>query len=63
MIDINFYHNKNIFNSISSIKIENQNNLCWFCAKKCFEFVKICKECEYEKKNKKKSKDNNKKNL
>lgn len=60
MIDINFYHNKqNIFNhGLTFIKKENKENQCWFCGKKWFEFVKICKDCEYDLKNKKKIKKN-----
>ena len=34
----------------SKIKIKYSNkDLCWFCGTKCFEFVKICKNCKYEK--------------
>ena len=30
------------------------SNLCWFCNAKCSTFVRICKNCKYEKYEKKK---------
>ena len=42
---------------INSSKLKN----CWFCNKKCSEFVSICKDCEYEKILKKRREKNKKK--
>ena len=32
----------------------NSNDLCWFCNAKCSTFVRICKNCKYERYEKKK---------
>jgi hypothetical protein len=52
-IKINF----NIDTLSSSITYsKNIKRVCWFCEKKCYDFVSICDFCKYEKfpKNKKK---------
>ena len=55
-IEINF--NINTSSSLTYSKNINLNikRVCWFCEKKCYDFVSICDFCKYEKfpKNKKK---------
>ena len=53
-IKINF--NIDTSNSITYSKNINIKKVCWFCEKKCYDFVSICDFCKYEKfpKNKKK---------
>jgi len=53
-IKINF--DISILNDITYSKNIKSDKVCWFCEKKCYDFVSICKNCKYEKfiKNKKK---------